>query len=593
MPHVLRCVAVCATFSAWPFILLQAQLIPADRITDWSIAGLRSEPPAVEQTLNIMDLGGSGDGITSNNTAINAAFAAAAGQMTVIEFPAGNYFFSTAINVPDSVILRGEGSDATTFTFSIGGTGHCIIISGTELAQTYPIIGGAARGDTSFSSMVNEPLFAGDVIRLYRNDSDLVVSSWAIGTTGQIAHVSAVGDVSVGITSPLRGNYGIDGSYFRKMAPARSVGIECLKIVRQDQTEGQWSNIWIIRAAECWVSGVESDMTNFAHIEVSESTNCEITGNYLHHAFDYGMGGKAYGVNLTNTAGEILVANNVFEHLRHSMIVQIGANGNVLAYNYSTDPFWEQIFWPADAAGDMVLHGDHPYMNLFEGNIVQNIVIDDSHGKNGPFNTIFRNEANLYGLVMNNNPPTDSMNIVGNVIPGTVNSFFTVSGDGHYLYGNIYQGDFVPPASGNLSTASYYIDTLPPFLFPIGTLPQMGPNAVAPGTIPAELRFLAGGVLTMCPSDLPTALTGSEKPEQLHVYPSPFVDRLNIEGLVSDQGPIGILVIDASGKVVRRARITSTERITIDGLGGLRSGVYLIEVKSGSGSEFRSVVVKE
>src|SRR5688500_17707498 len=119
-----------------------AQSIPVDRTTDWSLAGLRSDPPPVEQTLNILDLGGSGDGITSNNAAINAAFAAAAGQMTVIEFPAGDYFFSAGINVPDSVILRGEGADATTFTFSIGGSGHCINISGIELPTTYPIIGG-------------------------------------------------------------------------------------------------------------------------------------------------------------------------------------------------------------------------------------------------------------------------------------------------------------------------------------------------------------------------------------------------------------------------------------------------------------------
>ncbi|MDQ3101411.1 MAG: hypothetical protein M3R08_08490, partial [Bacteroidota bacterium] len=516
-------------YSVWiilPCTALYGQAIPAERTTDWSLAGIRSEIPAIEQMLNILDLGGSGDGATSNNAALNAAFAAAAGEMTVIEFPAGDYFFTAGIDIPDRVIIRGEGSDATTFTFSLGGNGHCINIAGTELPQTYPIVGGALRGDTIFSSIVNDPLDPGDLIRLYRNDADLVFSSWAIGTAGQLAHVSSVGNAAIMITSPLRAHYGLEGSYWRKMDPAQYVGIECLKIVREDQTEGQWSNILLIKADHCWVRGVESDMTNFAHIEISESTNCEITGNYLHHAFGYGSGGKAYGVDLTNTAGENLIADNVFEHLRHSMIVQIGANGNVLAYNHSTDPFWEEGFWPANAAGDIVLHGDHPYLNLFEGNIVQNIVIDDSHGSNGPFNTFFRNEANLYGYVMSNNPPTDSINIVGNVIPGTTNSFFTVTGEGHFMYGNLYQGNLVPESSGNLTTTSYYIETLPAYLLPIESLPQIGPNAAEPGTIPAEMRFLAGNSFTVCPSDITTAVIGTEQRGEFSAYPNPFTDRI-------------------------------------------------------------------
>ncbi|MDQ3101072.1 MAG: hypothetical protein M3R08_06775, partial [Bacteroidota bacterium] len=296
MQKLLFYAGISSILIAGPHSLL-AQTIPAERTTAWNLAGHRSEIPAIEQTLNILDLGGSGDGFTSNNAAITAAFAAAAGEMTVIEFPAGDYFFSTGISVPDSVILRGEGADATTLTFSIGGNGHCINIAGTELPQTYPIVGGALRGDSIFNTIVNDPIDPGDLIRLYRNDSDLVVSPWAIGTAGQFAHVSAVGSASMVITSPLRAHYGVEGSYWRKMDPAQLIGIECLKIVREDQTEGQWSNILMIKASHCWVRGVESDMTNFAHIEISESTNCEITGNYLHHAFDYSGGGNAYGVN--------------------------------------------------------------------------------------------------------------------------------------------------------------------------------------------------------------------------------------------------------------------------------------------------------
>ncbi len=41
---------------------------------------------------------------------------------------------------------------------------------------------------------------------------------------------------------------------------------------------------------------------------------------------------EAYGTMLHFTTGECLIENNIFEHLRHSTIVQAGANGNVFGY---------------------------------------------------------------------------------------------------------------------------------------------------------------------------------------------------------------------------------------------------------------------
>ena len=75
-------------------------------------------------------------------------------------------------------------------------------------------------------------------------------------------------------------------------------------------------------------------------MELCTSTNCEVSGSWLHHAFSYGGGGEGYGVLAYLTAGENLIVDNVFEHIRHAMIVQAGANGNMVAYNYSTDTHW-------------------------------------------------------------------------------------------------------------------------------------------------------------------------------------------------------------------------------------------------------------
>jgi len=91
------------------------------------------------------------------------------------------------------------------------------------------------------------------------------------------------------------------------------------------------------------------------------------------------------------------------------VLLQSGANGNVISYNYSLNPN-QSDSPPANGAGDLVLHGNYPFANLFEGNICQNVMIDASHGINGPYNTFFRNRVQLYGIIMSPSPATDSMN---------------------------------------------------------------------------------------------------------------------------------------------------------------------------------------
>jgi hypothetical protein len=560
------------------------QVLPASRGTAWQYAGLLEPAPEPTQELNILDFGAVADGSVPVNAAWTAALAATAGQMTVILFPAGEYLFTSNMVLPDSVIVRGEGAGATTLTFDLGGIGHCISFVGQELPEVYPLAVPAERGGMQLQFSIPFPFQPGDLLRLYRDDAQLVVSPWALGTTGQLVHVEQAGDATLTLRSPLRAYYPAGTSHARKVVPCRSSGLECLKIVRQDPTTGQWSNIWFNKAANCWVRGVESDMANFAHIEVYESTNCEISGSYLHHAFSYGSGGKGYGVNMTNTSGEVLVQDNIFERLRHSMLVQIGANGNVFAYNYSTDPFWQQGFLPANSAGDMVLHGDHPYLNLFEGNIVQNIVIDDSHGKNGPFNTFFRNRAELYGLVMSNAPPTDSVNFVGNEITGT---FFAVQGTGHFQHGNAYQGNILPAGTDELPDTTYYLEELPAFLSPVGGLPQLGPQAEPPGTIPAKIRFASGAGFTICSeADIITAVPDHHA--ELRVYPNPFNNRITLEGLDAHR----LVLRDLMGRLVAEQRVNGTSA-TLDGLRTLPPASYLLEVTDTAGRSWRWVLVKE
>ena len=77
---------------------------------------------------------------------------------------------------------------------------------------------------------------------------------------------------------------------------------------------------------------------------------------------------------------------------------------NVTAYNYSDD-VWASgcggLPWDG-GCGDIQIHGDGsttngnnpgPTRNLFEGNIVEKVVIDSQLSDNGPYNTFFRCSA--------------------------------------------------------------------------------------------------------------------------------------------------------------------------------------------------------
>jgi hypothetical protein len=187
------------------------------------------------------------------------------------------------------------------------------------------------------------------------------------------------------------------------------VGIEDLHIVRLDASDN--NTILIKNAAWVWVRGVESEMTFRSHVRMNTVYSCEIRDSYFHHAHDYGSGGHGYGVELANHTTSCLVENNIFSTLRHAMMLHIGANGNVIGYNYSRD--WENPH-PTWVSADISIHGHYPSNNLFEGNIVQRIDVTDHWGPAGPGNTFLRNGVQTHGLNVRDH--SHNQIVIGNVL---------------------------------------------------------------------------------------------------------------------------------------------------------------------------------
>ncbi len=553
---------------------IYSQVIPEERLVDWSHVGHLGTYIEPTNIINFIDEGGIADATAANDLLIQSIISNNTGTETIILFPEGDYLFNQQIRLPSNFIIKGADLSTTKLLFDLELEEDLILIRGTHTHDSLFISNTVIKEDNFVVTMDSVSFQIDDFVYLIDNDAEKITSTWGAHSTGQICQISEIVADTIFFQDQIRRDFLVDDNpVLVKINMVENVGIENLTIERFDQTSSQTSNISIERSYNCWIKCVESINCNFAHFEVSNATNIEISGCYLHDAFNYGSGGKAYGVVLHFATGASLIYNNVFEHLRHSMLLQAGANGNVLSYNYSFDPFWTAVALPANAAGDAVLHGNYPYANLFEGNIIQQIIIDNSHGINGPNNTFFRNRAELYGVFMNNNPPSDAQNFVGNEITneGGILGLYLLEGVDHFEYGNNQTGTIIPEATEDLTIKSLYLNQSPDFYVSNSNWPPIGPtNPLNEFSNEAKSRF-DNGQVTPC-SPIVSGLVPIEFQNQLKLFPNPVSQTLFIEadGIPFDQ----ILVRNLLGKKVMN---TTSPHLDIS---FLEDGVYFVELVS-------------
>ena len=568
------------------------QTLTPSRAVNWKLAGYKGKHNSPAYVLNFLTNGGIADGVTPNDTALSDLINSINNDSSLIYFPNGSYFFKQPIKLSKKLILKGESADSTILLFNLSAEDHLIKITGNK-TNTESLLLNDISKDSSLLHVLNPGLFAnGDYIKITEDDSVLITSTWALNSTGQINRIDSISNNEFFLTSPLRRNFFLARNVkIAKMNPVEERGIENIKIIRLDTTVQQTSNIYINYGVNCYVKCIQSINCNYAHIAIDNSSNIEISGSYFQDAFNYGDGGKGYGVILEFSTGECLIKENIFNHLRHSMILQAGANGNVFGYNYSINPFWTGTIFPSNSAGDIVLHGNYPYCNLFEGNVNQNIVIDDSHGQNGMYNTFFRNRAELYGLYMNNTVPTSNQNFIGNEIPNTALFMgnYVLSGTGHFQFGNNIKGVIMPTGTNNLPESSLYLDTIPVFYLQSFTWPPIGiPNLLNTFQNEAQQRNNLG-LLTKCADSLSTVgMIESTASDQIEVFPNPTRSSITIIHEQEDKNPIQeIIIFSITGE-----KCFSTFKNFKISLEGLPHGFYFIKVRLTDNQFFVRKIIK-
>ncbi|NMC71370.1 MAG: dockerin [Myxococcales bacterium] len=467
--------------------------IPADRRIDWrpGVPGGIPEPGTAcpASAPSVRAFGAAGDGTTDDAAAFQAAIDAAA-DGTAVRVPAGRYLLRTGLTIDHGVVLCGEGPAASHLVFDCPEVGIAILTyrRGDYVAVT----GGAAKGSTSLAVADPSGFTAGGYAEL-RQDNDWAVmdpenvwrsESWVPeGAVGQMFRVTAVTGTTVTVEPPVTLDFNpAMHPVLRPLGLVEGAGLQGLHLSR---LEGQDAGTVLMKnAAGCWMRDVESENTSTAHVAMESALWCEVRDSYLHHAWDYGGGGHGYGVTLGLHVTGVLVENNIFVHLRHSMMVQVGATANVFGYNYSTDPFADDGSW---TPCDISMHGHYPSMNLFEGNVVQEVDIADYWGPCGPGNTLFRNRVQSEGIDVLD--WSHRQNVIGNEL-GDGRNVLTIEENVEetLVHGNREGGvvSWDPAIASHELPASLYHATKPAF-FGSDPWPATGPD-VPSAPIPAQRR---------------------------------------------------------------------------------------------------------
>ncbi len=440
----------------------------------------------------------------------------------VLSFPAGTYRLNDRVLIRNSnLIIKGAGAGQTIFrwlgnspTPNGGPQDDYAFYVGASRTEGEEVRINGALGSTQITLPDADGSFGYD--RVLLSCANPYNDTYTVQQNSRIVY--GWGGDTYFIDEPLRHDFMADGNEAEMVIVdyPQFVGFECFTIDATDNSEfGQnkatsnlFGNFMFQFAYDCYVRGVESKMPVFQHVTIDNASNIEVSGCYFHEAHDYGTGGHGYGVNIMNGSNECLIENNIFRQLRHAMLVQRGANGNVIAYNYSRE---NGLFTSGGGYDDLIGHGNYAFRNLFEGNSVQEIAFDTWGDDHGPRNVVFRNQVRSSNIRVgwggyNSAPQTC---IVANRVAFCPH----ISGLNHTVYDNLITSGGCPlygpnwnfSANGN----SEAFNGRPSYI-PAGDWPVFGPGGS--NNLPAEARwnignYTAASTCQTCPSAAPLQVT--------------------------------------------------------------------------------------
>lgn len=442
-----------------------AEIIPADRRIDWA-PGVSGGIPSYPVAVNVKDAPyrAAGNGRTDDTAAIRSAIAACPAGSAVY-LPAGTYRISDTLSIGTSIVLRGAGMDQTRIVLDTGTAKKVITISGSVSGTTASATGGFNKGSTRLTFGSPEAVAAigpGAMIAIYQKNDPYLLdprgTNWGgvrtaagdMAFQAQMARVTDRTNATLTLARPLYWTLqsGL-APEIRLITPVRRAGIEELSV--ETAAYHSADSIALYATMDCWVKNVEVLRSAKSFIWITYSLNCEVRGCTVADPYNT-EGGSGYGYHLFGPNSDHLIEDNIAENCRHSFVLEGAVSGSVFGYNYSKDPHSTvSLNW---VYNDLITHALHPFMNLYEGNVIHKWSEDYVHGS-ASHNTGFRNYIQIvgdskypyqYGMwAVSQEPKNYYANIVGNVLgwPGLRGRFPDASLENYYncIYKIGYNGE--------------------------------------------------------------------------------------------------------------------------------------------------------
>lgn len=365
-----------------------------------------------------------GNGTTDNTAAIQACINSAAPNSAVL-IPPGMYYVNGSITLKNFVALRGagggpgaqgrwisptysgdtgSGSRVTTLKF---GTGGGIQSGSSSLGSPISLTSGYSKGSTTLVAASTSGLAVGNwiVVGERQGDSDIPTSytgdigncTWCGESNNsgyvmtQIVQITSISGSNIGISRPMYYTFKSNLSpRIRKLNISKErTGVEGMKLFGSTNSRKS-AHIGLDGCVQCWVKDVETyntpDVAKAYPVYMQYSYGVEIRDSYFHYGQGNG-GDRNYGIGMFGPNSDHKVENNILRENRHSWSQEGGGSGNVFLYNYTDDNYTDDASFVGSPRAN---HGAHPYMTLFEGNIISKFASDYFWGTSSHM-TLFRN----------------------------------------------------------------------------------------------------------------------------------------------------------------------------------------------------------
>jgi hypothetical protein len=303
---------------------------------------------------------------------------------------------STVINLGSNAVLTSQRWSNTDSSCLNPPTTYGVASSGFLLSGT------PHKGDTQLTLQNPGNVNVGSWISVFSDDDPSLVTgtgedgfcAWCADNAGshflqQIVQVTAKNGTSITISRPLYYTLYTNPQFRVYTFNTQKAGIENVKVVGYQDIGGS-PIIDLEGCLFCWVKGVQTYNTGSssesAHVRLSFSYGCEVRDSYVHYGRSSASGAN-YGIYIDWVNSDHKIENNIARDNRHSIVFQGGGTGVAVLYNYMDDAYTDDLSYLGSARTS---HGAHPYMNLFEGNIISHVTADDYWGSSSHF-VFFRN----------------------------------------------------------------------------------------------------------------------------------------------------------------------------------------------------------